>query len=290
MNAEALALDRPRAADYLALTKPGITVMVVVTAALGYLSASTAPGLSLLHLLVGIALASAGSAALNMVLERDMDAKMERTAGRPIPAGRILPNDALLFGSILCAVGMTYLTILVHPLAGGLTAATVVTYAFVYTPLKRRTSLCTFVGAVPGALPPVIGWAAAEGGVGTGAWILFLILFFWQIPHFLAIAWLYRDDYARAGFPMLTAADPDGTATGRQVLLQTTALMAASLAPVAAGMAGRLYLAGSLVLGTGFFVLGFLFALSPGRKSARRLFFGSIVYLPVQLALLAFGG
>lgn len=290
MNAEALVLSRPRAADFAALTKPGITVMVTVTAALGFAAAGGAVGLALLHAVVGTALAAAGANALNMVLERDSDARMRRTENRPLPAGRLQPIDALLFATILSSGGMLYLTFLVNPLAGALAAFTIATYAFVYTPLKKITTLNTLVGAVPGAVPPLIGWAAASGELAPGALMLFLVMFFWQMPHFLAIAWIYREDYARAGHRMLTVDDPDGRATGLQAVLYTAGLGAASMAPALLGLAGREYLACALALGVGLLWFAIRFALKPSRPSARRLFFASNLYLPLILTFLAIGG
>lgn len=286
--APVVAAARPRAGDFLALTKPGITVMVAVTAGLGFLLASAEAvrwGL-LLKLLFGTMLSAAGAAALNMFLERRDDAKMERTKDRPLPAGRLSPLAALLFGSTLAACGMTYLALRVNILTASLSALTIVLYLGVYTPLKAKTSLCTLVGAVPGAIPPVMGWTAAREAVEPGAAVLFLLLFFWQLPHFLALAWMYREDYARAGHPMLPVAEPDGASTGRQAALQTLALIVVSALPVGFRLAGELYLVAALVLGTGFLGFALAFAVERSRERARRLFLASIVYLPLLLGAL----
>jgi protoheme IX farnesyltransferase len=235
---------------------------------------------------VGTLLSSAGAAALNMVLERDADAKMERTKDRPLPAGRLSPGEALAFGTLLSAGGVAYLAAAVNLLTAGLAAAALASYLGLYTPLKRRTSLCTLVGAIPGALPPVMGWAAARGTLDVGAAALFLILFFWQLPHFLALAWMYREDYARAGQPMLPVAEPDGASTGRQVVLQTLALVVASSLPAGLGLAGPGYLAAALALGAGFLGFGIAFSTLRSRERAWRLFMASVTYLPLLLGAL----
>ena len=292
MNGTTLAVpataSRSRAADYWVLAKPGITVMVAITAALGYYIAARG-GLDwriLLHLVGGTLLSSAGAAALNMVLERRLDAKMERTRNRPLPAGRLGAGEATVFGVLLSAAGVAWLGLGTNAMVAALSAATIGSYLFAYTPLKTKSSICTLVGAVPGALPPVMGWAAT-GSLGVGAWVLFLILFFWQLPHFLALAWMYREDYERGGFPMLPVEEPSGASTGRQVVLQTLALLVATLAPAFTGMAGEAYLAAALLLGAGFLGFGVAFAVERSRARASRLFFASIAYLPLLLAALA---
>jgi protoheme IX farnesyltransferase len=279
-----------RARDYVTLAKPRLSLMVVITTLIGFLVAATGPidGLLLATALLGTALAAVGAAALNMVMEREADGRMRRTANRPLPAGRMHSSDATAFGVAASVAGVAIL-VTVNPLTAALGALTIVTYLFVYTPLKPRTSLCTVAGAIPGALPPVMGWTAATGRIDAGAVALFAILFFWQLPHFLAIAWMYRDDYARAGYPMLPVAEPDGASTGRQVVVQTLALIAATLVPVKLGMAGGGYAAGALALGAAFLALGAHFASSRSAGSAHRLFLGSIAYLPALLGLLAFG-
>lgn len=289
VQAPALPATASRAADYWALTKPGITFMVGVTALAGFWMASrgTMDLMLVLHLLGGTLLSSAGAAALNMFMEREPDALMERTRNRPLPAGRLAPGEALAFGWALSLAGTAWLAIGTNLLTAALGAATIFSYLGLYTPLKRRSSLCTLVGALPGALPPVMGWAAASGKLEPAALSIFLVLFFWQLPHFLALAWMYREDYARAGQPMLPVAEPDGVSTGRQVVLQTMALLVASALPVWYGLAGPEYLAVALALGAGFLGFGIAFALDRTRARARRLFLASVTYLPLLLAALA---
>jgi protoheme IX farnesyltransferase len=278
-----------RLADYWTLGKPGITVMVGLTAAVGYAVAARGSfdAVLLAHLFAGTLLSSAGAGALNMVMERKLDARMERTRLRPLAAGRLGVAEALAFGVAASALGVALLAWKVNPLTAGISGLTIATYLFLYTPLKTRSSLCTLVGAVPGALPPVMGWTAARGAVETPALVLFLILFFWQLPHFLALAWMYREDYAKGGFPMLPVEEPSGASTGRQVVLQTLALVVASLMPTTVGMAGPAYLAAALVLGAAFLGFGAAFAVERSRERASRLFFMSIAYLPLLLAALA---
>jgi protoheme IX farnesyltransferase len=242
--------------------------------------------LPLLLTLLGTALVASGSMTLNMLLERDTDALMHRTRGRPIPAGRLRPQDALWFGLLLTAAGLIELALLVRPLAALVAAATWASYLFAYTPLKTRTSLSTVVGAFPGALPPVIGWAAARGSLDGGAFVLFAILFLWQIPHFLAIAWIFREDYARGGLPMLPVLDPAGHLTGRQAVANSAALTLVSLVPSVAGMAGQLYMFGALALGIGFTGVAIAAAVQRTPAAARALFLASILYLASLLALL----
>jgi protoheme IX farnesyltransferase len=240
----------------------------------------------LLHLLFGTALVAGGASALNMVLERDLDARMRRTRHRPLPAGRLKPGEALVFSVLLAVAGILYLTLLVNQLTGLLAAATVGSYAFVYTPLKRKTSLSTVIGAVPGALPIVGGWAAARGALGPDAWLLFAIQFLWQLPHFLALAWMYREDYARGGFLMLPALDPNGDSTARHIVLNTLALLPVSLAPTIIGLAGPLYFFGALGLGLAFLGLSLYFAATRTNLFARRFYLASVVYLPALLGLM----
>ena len=287
----AIARDRRRVlADLLALAKPRVVLMILVTTAVGYYAGLTgAPDYArLLHVLVGTLLAAGGALALNQYWERDVDARMERTRARPLPDGRLAPLEALLFGSTLTALGLVYTGAFVGELALAITLATAALYLFAYTPLKRRTPLCTLVGAVPGALPPVIGWVAAREGFGVGAWVLFGILFLWQLPHTLAIARLYRDDYARAGVRLLPVVDADGSSTERQIVTGCLALLVVSLLPTLIGIAGPVYFVGAFLLGAAFVALGARQALVPSTVAARRVLFASLLYLPALLALLAF--
>jgi protoheme IX farnesyltransferase len=276
-------------ADYLELTKPRIAVMVLVTVATGFLLGTTGPvewGL-LCHTLLGTALVAAGASALNQLLERDSDALMRRTENRPLPAGRLQPLEVLIYGTALGIVGVLYLALALPNVIAALIAAfTFISYVFVYTPLKRKTSLNTLVGAVPGALPPVIGWAAARGSLNPEIATLFLILFFWQVPHFLAIAWIYREDYSRAGLCMLPVVDPDGGMSGRQMVSYCLALLTASVAPLALGRAGPLYMAGAVLLGAGFLSFALAFLRQRSLQRARGVLRASLIYLPVLLALL----
>jgi protoheme IX farnesyltransferase len=288
MDASALPLARASAADWLELTKPRITLLVVFTALVGFVTAAPAPRWSalLLAALAGTGLVAAGASTLNQVLERATDALMNRTRNRPIPAGRIRPAEATLFGGLLTGAGLLLLAALCGSLAALVAFATWASYLFLYTPLKRRTHLATLVGAVPGALPPVIGWAAASGRLEPGAFILFAIVFLWQIPHFLAIAWLYRDDYERGGLQVLPVIDRQGILTGRQAVIHSVALLVVSLAPVAAGLGGTLYLAGAVVLGVALTLAALRLARARDIGAARFLFLASVLYLPALTSLL----
>jgi protoheme IX farnesyltransferase len=237
-------------------------------------------------LLLGTGLVAGGASAFNQVMERDLDALMRRTRLRPLPGQRLQPLEGLLFGTIITLAGVVLILASSNLLAGAVALATLVTYVAVYTPLKKRTSFGTVIGAIPGALPPIIGWAAVAGALPLKAWVLFGIMFLWQLPHFLAIAWMYRDDYARAGFPMLPVIEPDGRSTGRQSLMYAAALVPLSLAPTLMHMAGAWYFAGALALGLAFLWLTFRFARSRAVTDARQVFFGSIVYLPVLWILM----
>jgi protoheme IX farnesyltransferase len=286
-----VARDRRQvASDLVALTKPRVVVMVLVTTLVGYDVGLTgsADYLRMIHLLIGTLLAAGGTLALNQYWERDIDARMDRTRARPLPAGRLQPLEALLFGVALTLLGTAYLAALVGALVALVTAATAILYLFAYMPLKQRTALCTLVGAVPGALPPVAGWAAARGDVTLGAWVLFGVLFLWQLPHTLSIARLYRDDYARAGVRVLPVIDRDGASTERQIVLACLALLAVSLLPTVIGWSGPIYLAGALVLGLAFAAVGILQAVAPSARAARRVLLVSLLYLPLLLGLLAF--
>jgi len=274
-------------ADLAAMTKPGITLMVALTTALGFLLAG-GPVLSwqLAAALLGTCLVAAGASVLNQFWERATDALMRRTAGRPLPAGRLDPDVALLFGVMLGIAGLLELALAVNALTAALGAAALAGYVFVYTPLKKVSSLATVVGAIPGALPPMMGWCAVRGEIDLAAWALFGILFFWQMPHFLAIAWLCREDYARGGFPMLPVIDPGGAWTARQSVLYGAALVPVSLLPSLLGLAGGLYFAGALALGLAYLGCGLAFARRRSTPGARRLMLASLLYLPAVLAVL----
>jgi protoheme IX farnesyltransferase len=284
-----LVASRRRLADFVSLTKPRVVVMIVLTALTGYyLGQRGEPDyLRLVHALVGIALAAGGALALNQVMERDLDARMARTRSRPLPDGRLQPAEAVVFGGVLTLGGLVQLALAVGPACATVTAVTSALYLGVYTPLKRVSPLCTVLGAVPGALPPVAGWVAARGELGPGAAVLFTILFLWQLPHTLAIARLYRDDYARAGIRVLPVVDPDGGSTERQIVAGCLALHAAALLPTLVGLTGGVYFFGALLLGALFLVLGIAQALRPSPASARRLMHASMAYLPLLLGLMA---
>ena len=276
-----------RLADFYELTKPRMNFLVVVTTMVGFFMGvrrGFGDWALLAHCLVGTALAAAGASVLNQYVERGYDALMRRTADRPLPAGRVSPVEALLLGVILSVGGTLYLAALVNPLTAALGAVTIATYVFLYTPMKRWTTLCTVVGAVPGAIPPMMGWTAVTDSLSPEAWALFGILFFWQMPHFLAIAILYRDDYAQGGFKMLPVVDKDLVVTGRQTVLYGMALIPVTLLPVALRMAGPGYLLAAVALGLTFLAFGITCAVRKRRLDARRLFLASIVYLPALLA------
>jgi protoheme IX farnesyltransferase len=278
-----------RLADYVELTKPRIAVLVLFTVAAGALLAyrGSFPLAVLLHTLLGTGLVAAGASALNQLLERHTDALMRRTENRPLPAGRLQSAEVLVFGMSLGLGGLIYLALAVHqPVMVAVAAVTFLSYVFVYTPLKRKTSLNTLVGAVPGALPPLIGWTAMTGSLGSEGWTLFLILFLWQVPHFLAIAWIYRDDYARAGLCMLPVCDSQGVITSRQMCLYCLTLIPVSLLPVLGRQAGPFYAAGALALGWLFLRAVFGFYRGPSTSQARKVLHASLIYLPALLALL----
>jgi heme o synthase len=287
-----LALGRAVPADFLALTKPRIVMLVLVTVAGGYAlaPARTDSGalrmLVLAHLLVGTALVAAGTNALNQVLERDVDALMRRTAGRPLPTGRLSAPAATLFALGAGTLGVAYLAALVDGVTAALAAVTLVSYVLVYTPLKRHTALATLVGAVPGALPIVGGWTAGGGALDAQAALLFALLFLWQLPHFLALGWIHRDDYARAGLPTLSLGDSDGRRTFRQASLDSAALLVIGLLPTLAGLAGVVYFAGAAALSLWLLVRSVAAARAPSTEAARRLFHATLVYLPGVLLLL----
>ena len=260
----------------------------MASALAGYAMAGgeTSQMVRLLCTVLGTALVAGGASAYNQVLERDADALMQRTRRRPLPDGRLQVGEALVFATALSSVGLATLAVAVNGLSALVAFATLVSYVVVYTPLKRVTSFSTVIGAIPGALPPVIGWAAAREELSQGAWLLFGIVFLWQLPHFLSIAWMFREDYARAGFPMLPVLEPDGRSTGRQTIIYSAALVPLSLAPTLIGLTGRAYFIGAFALAAIFMTLAVKFALTRSRADARRLFFGSIIYLPLLWILM----
>lgn len=274
--------------DLTELTKPRITLMVVLTAGIGMLLASSGDLalMGVLHALLGTGLLAAGSSALNQVLEKDLDALMDRTAQRPLPAGRMHQDAALLFGVTLSILGLLELTLFVNLLTALLGTLALASYVFIYTPLKRVSSLATVVGAIPGAIPPMMGWAAVTNEIALGAWVLFGIMFLWQLPHFLAIAWMCREDYARAGLPMLPVVEPDGRSTARQMILWGAALLPVSLLPTILGLTGVTYFLGTLTLGCFFLGVCVSFALSFSTQAARRVLLVSVLYLPAVLAVM----
>jgi protoheme IX farnesyltransferase len=280
---------RSRLADYGELTKPRIAVMVLLTVTVGYALGCRGEwrAAELMHALIGIGLAAAASSAFNQYLERTTDARMRRTAGRPLPAGRLLPAEVLWFSALAGLAAIGYLLAFTNPVTAGLTLLTIALYGLAYTPLKRRTSLCTAIGAVPGALPPVLGWTAAGGVLGAEAAALFGILFLWQFPHFLAIAWKYRDQYDRAGLRMLPALRTERV-VGCLAAGYALALIPVSLLPRELGLAGTPYLVTAIVLGTAYAAAALRFALGETQSRARSLILASLVYLPVLLGMLTF--
>lgn len=277
-----------RAGDYWQLTKPEVNFLVVISALAGFYLGWRGPldGVLLGSTLLGTLLVAGGTGTLNQYLERSSDAAMRRTAQRPLPSGRLSPRSALVFGLLLAAAGGALLWVAANPLASLLALATLVSYLLFYTPLKRKTPLCTLVGAFPGAMPPLIGWAAARGSLHAQAWALYAILFFWQFPHFLAIAWMYREDYERAGLRMLPASDLQGRFTGREILAFTLALVPVSMFPVMLHQVGAVYLFGALLAGLGFLFFGVRLARERTKALARRVVLASVVYLPVVFALM----
>jgi protoheme IX farnesyltransferase len=281
-------LTRPMA--YLTLGKPDVTFLVVITTALGYCIGVRGPMDShvLFHVVLGTTLISAGTSALNQVVERDMDAVMRRTASRPIPLGILPPSEALFFGITMVAGGAVYLLALVNAMACFLAMASCAVYLAAYTPLKTRTPWATFVGAFPGAVPPLIGWAAARGSVEGSAWLLFAILFLWQFPHFLAIAWMYREDYARAGIRMLPVVDPSGALTFRLIVGYAAALVPVSLLVAVVGLAGVRYFFGATVLGLMLLQICLWAARERTNSSAKWLMHATVIHLPLLLALMLY--
>lgn len=278
-----------RATDFFELAKPRVVLMVLITTFVGfYLGSEQVPDyLILVQTLIGTALAAGGTLALNQYMERDSDAVMQRTQRRPLPDGRLQPREAVWFGTAVTILGLGYLALAVNLLSASVTAFITMSYLLFYTPLKQRSSLCMLVGAVPGALPPVIGWVATRGSLDVGAWVLFAIMFLWQVPHTLAIARLYREDYAKAGIMFLPVIEPEGSSSNRQIISHSAALLAVSLLPTLLGIAGGIYFAAAFVLGVGFIASGIALALNSTLANARRLLFASLVYLPVLLLVMA---
>ncbi|MFB3921328.1 MAG: heme o synthase [Terriglobia bacterium] len=275
-------------ADFWVLTKPEVNFLVVISTLVGFYLGARGPidWMRLIHTLLGTLLVASGTATFNQLMERDADARMRRTANRPLPAGRLRPIEALAFGLLLSIFGGVYLWLAVNPLASLLALGTLISYLLVYTPLKKRTPWCTFVGAFPGAMPPLIGWAAVSGDLSREAWVLYAILFLWQFPHFLAIAWMYREDYSRAGLQMLPKADVAGRTTGRQIVAYALALFPVSLIPAWTGQVGVLYLIGAILLGVMYVHASARLAFSKSNALARRLLLASVIYLPLVFALM----
>jgi protoheme IX farnesyltransferase len=280
-------------ADYWALAKPEINFLIAITTFTGfYLGWASGSGefpfLLLIHTLLGTLVVASGTGTLNQYFERHFDAQMRRTARRPLAAGRMQPSSALWFGLVLSVAGTAYLAVAVNVLACVLALFTLLSYLFIYTPLKRKTPLCTLIGAIPGAMPPLIGWAAANGRLSYEGWVLYIILFLWQFPHFMAIAWMYRDDYEHAGYVVLPRGDSRFRIVTLQSILPLLALFPISLAPISAGHAGVLYSVGALMLSLYFFHRGAQFVLHRTNTSARRLLVASIIYLPSLFVLMIF--
>jgi len=277
---------------YIELTKPRITWLILMSAGIGYFFGariSGAPGwhwLALFHTILGTGLIASGTAALNQWMEREADAKMRRTQARPLPSGRLTARNALLFGIAISAAGFVELAFGVNLLTGLLGLFTLASYLFVYTPLKQRSPHSTTLGAIPGAMPPLIGYAAASGTLNADAWILFAILFLWQFPHFYAIAWMYREDYERAGIRMLPVVEPDGESTARQIFLYSLILLPISLIPSLFAMTGNLYLVGAIAIGSYYVYMSTRVRFQRTRQQARRVLLASIVYLPALYGLM----
>ncbi len=284
----ALTIERPRLMDYLTLTKPELTFLSVLTALAGFLLGTglALEPLILFHTLLGTALVGGGAGALNELIERKYDGLMKRTENRPLPSGRLGPWEAGSFGGGIALAGMVELAVFVNPLTAFLAAATLVSYLWLYTPLKRITPLATLIGAFPGAIPPLMGWTAAGRAVDLWGLCLFGILFFWQMPHFLSLAWMYRRDYGRAGYRLLSVLDQSGKRSARQVLIYTAALVAATMIPWATGMFGWLYLAGALATGLAFLGTGWRFHRTRSNGDARKVFTASLVYLPALMLVM----
>lgn len=286
--AAAVSTNKTAWAVFTDLVKARLSLLVLLTTAVGfYLGSPGGVDFSLMvHAVGGTALLAAGAAALNQLLEREYDARMRRTRGRPLPSGRLQPETVLLFGGACAVAGIVDLALAVNLLTSVIGAVTLVTYLCIYTPLKRITWMNTLIGAVPGGLPPLMGWTAARGELAIEGWALFAILAFWQIPHFMAIAWLYREEYSKAGFVMLPAVDHNGSQTGNQAIGHAAMLLAVSLVPFVMKLAGPIYLASAILLGATFLACAISFRIKLTAKSARVLFFASIIYLPLTLTIL----
>jgi heme o synthase len=284
----ARATEKGWTAVFADLTKARLTALVLLTTLVGFYLGWRGPMdyLLMFNALAATALVASGAAALNQLLEREYDAKMRRTQNRPLPSGRLQPTTVMLFGGITSVAGLVYLALAVNLLTSVLGAVTLISYVFIYTPLKRVTWVNTLVGAIPGALPPLMGWTAARNELSGEGWTLFAILAFWQLPHFFAIAWMYRDEYARAGFVMLPNVDADGSRTAQQSVSNTLALLLASLFPFVWHISGQFYLVSAIVLGAGFLFCAIRFARQMTHARARQLFLASIIYLPLLLAAL----
>ncbi|MGD1089665.1 MAG: heme o synthase [Verrucomicrobiota bacterium] len=284
----AASAEKSWTAVFADLVKARLTTLVLLTMLVGfYVGEHGALDFALMfNALAATALVAAGASALNQLLEREYDAKMRRTQNRPLPSGRLQPTAVMIFGGVSSVAGLIYLAFAVNSLTSVIGAVTLVSYLFIYTPLKRVTWLNTAIGAIPGALPPLMGWTAARNELSGEGWALFAILFFWQLPHFFAIAWMYRDEYAKAGFKMLPNVDPDGSRTAQQAVSNTLALLAVSLCPFVFKMTGTIYLAGAIILGAGFLWCAIQFSRQLTLTRARQLFFASIIYLPLLLALM----
>jgi heme o synthase len=276
--------------DYIALTKPRITWLILMSTGVGYFFGAQNGWhlVTLIHTVIGTGLIASGTAALNQWYEREADAKMRRTQDRPLPAGRLAAGNALVFAIAISVAGFAELWFGANPLAAMLGLVTLLTYLFVYTPLKQRSPHSTTIGSIPGAMPPLIGFAAASGTLTWDAWVLFAILFLWQFPHFYAIAWMYKEDYARAGIRMLPVVEPDGKSTARRILLYSIALIPISLMPKFFAMAGNVYLCGAFALGLAFLYAGLRIRWDRTRQQARRVLLASVVYLPALFSLMLF--
>ena len=276
-----------RLMDFVSLTKPEVLLLVLITTAAGCLMASASlDSLILFNAVIGTALVAGGTAALNHYAERDHDSKMRRTANRPLPAGRLTPRAALGFGSVLSVTGTIYLAVICNLLTSMIGLAALLAYLLLYTPLKRRSDLCTLVGAFPGAAPILMGWTAVRDDLTLGAWILYAILFFWQFPHFLAIGWMYRDDYARARMLMTPQNDPDGSSAFRQVWIMSAALIVLSFFPAVLGMTGSVYVLAALILGAGLLVAVYRATSLRTKTSAKELLHATVIYLPLLFLMM----